>query len=60
MGKRNSKCVTISLQPDILEEVDRMAAELGLNRSQYISNLILKEIERQCSFTGILKSIFLK
>lgn len=56
MGKRISKPITISLQPAVLEELDNMAAELNLNRSQYITNLIQQEIKRQSNFVNKLKS----
>lgn len=60
MGKRISKPITVSLQPNILDELDKMAAELNLNRSQYITSLIQQEIKRQSNFVNKLKSVLHK
>lgn len=60
MGKRISKPVTISLQPNILEKLDNLASLENMNRSQYISNLIQEETKRQSNFVNKLKSVLHK
>lgn len=60
MGKRISKPITISLQPEILKELDNLTNLKNMNRSQYISNLIQEEIKRQSNFVNKLKSVLHK
>lgn len=43
MGKRISKPITISLQPEVLKTLDDLVAKNDTNRSQYIANLIINE-----------------
>lgn len=60
MGKRISKPITISLQPEILKELDNLTNFKNMNRSQYISNLIQEETKRQSNFVNKLKSVLHK
>lgn len=59
-NKRISRPITISLQPDILEQLDQMSSNSGMNRSQYISTLIQNEIKKQSSVFNKVKHIFNK
>ena len=59
-NKRISKPITISLQPGILEQLDQMSSNSGMNRSQYISTLIQNEIKKQSSVFSKVKNIFIK
>lgn len=58
MGKRISKPVTISLQPEIFDMLEDLSAEACMTRSGYITQLILDASKKKIGFMDKVKNIF--
>lgn len=58
MGKRISKPITISLQPEVFDMLEDLAAEAHMTRSAYITQLILDASKKKIGFMDKVKNIF--